>query len=117
MINIERIIVSKVQPRETNVIWLDISEKKPILKVFLSGKWTPVSDETGEFAELLAQVKDQFGEEILEQLGEELKEDFIKNPEGGENGQVLTKTEEGYVWASADVISEGITTNEIDSLF
>lgn len=49
---IEKIVESKYAPRQTNVIWLDISGDKPVKKSYINGKWVIVGGGNIDYSEV-----------------------------------------------------------------
>ena len=45
MANIDKIIKSKYQPKQTNVAWVDLSGETPVEKHFINGRWVATSSE------------------------------------------------------------------------
>ena len=43
MANIDKIIKSKYQPKQTNVAWVDLSGETPVEKHFINGRWVAIS--------------------------------------------------------------------------
>ena len=119
MIIVEKIVVSRISPMETNVIWLDISGK-PTLKSFLAGAWTPISGDTQEMKDLLSSV-----EEELNKLGTKIDDLGAYTYKGSCNYEALPSSGNsiGDVWNVLDE-HEGVpagtnyawTGNEWDAL-
>lgn len=63
MTTIEKVIISKVQPSYTNVLWLDVSEEVKKFRAFLNGAWRPISDEVPEVRELFRLLDDKVDKE------------------------------------------------------
>lgn len=92
MQTIEKIIKSTIPPQQTNVLWLDISLEKPVLKGFKNGAWLPVSSEDADVQHLQEEIN-----EIVEELAGEggTIQDLASVKQGAEDGtEALGKASE-----------------------
>lgn len=55
---IEKIVIQSTQPLNTNVLWLDTSGEKAILRMFYKGSWLAVGDETGEIEDIIEEIQE-----------------------------------------------------------
>lgn len=92
MQTIEKIIKSNIPPQRTNVLWMDISLEKSVLKGFKDGQWTPVSSEDADVQHLQEEIN-----EIIEKLAGEggTIQDLANVKQGAEDGtEALGKASE-----------------------
>jgi len=46
---IDKIVYSTLPPKFTDVVWMDITDlRKPVIKAYLGGIWTPVTSKADE---------------------------------------------------------------------
>lgn len=57
MITLNKIIMSNEPPLSTDTVWVDVTAKPIIFKLWLKGQWTPIGDEMDEVADILAKIK------------------------------------------------------------
>ena len=74
----DKTVTSKYQPKQTNVIWIDVSEGTPIEKHFINGQWVAVSS-NGSGSSFRTEIVDTT---VYATLG-----DFLKSAIG-ENGVI-----------------------------
>ena len=69
MITLNKIIMSNEPPLSTDTVWVDVTAKPIIFKLWLKGQWTPIGDEMDEVADILATI-DAFKKEYQNKVGE-----------------------------------------------
>ena len=69
MITLNKIIMSNEPPMSTDTVWVDVTAKPIIFKLWLKGQWTPIGDEMDEVADILATI-DAFKKEYQNKVGE-----------------------------------------------
>ena len=69
MITLNKIIMSNEPPMSTDTVWVDVTAKPIIFKLWLKGQWTPIGDEMDEVADILARI-DAFKKEYNTKVGE-----------------------------------------------
>lgn len=58
MANIDKIIKSKYQPKQTNVAWVDLSGETPVEKHFINGRWVAVSGGGSSFRTVIIDTEE-----------------------------------------------------------
>lgn len=61
--------MSNEPPLSTDTVWVDVTAKPIIFKLWLKGQWTPIGDEMDEVADILATI-DAFKKEYQNKVGE-----------------------------------------------
>lgn len=69
MITLNKIIMSNEPPMSTDTVWVDVTAKPIIFKLWLKGQWTPIGDEMDEVADILARI-DAFKNEYNTKVGQ-----------------------------------------------
>lgn len=108
MANIEKIIKSKNQPKQTNVAWVDLSGETPVEKHFINGRWISVGGIGG------SSIVINPDEEATETLSKIKADGTVYDANiSGKADKEVTPT---IITPSVDGTIANLTTEEIESL-